>query len=890
MSNPLVPPVARPGASYDASDAPAGRADRAPVRGTFRALVIGDGALAAECAGILRDAGHELCGLASPNAQLARWAAEHDLPFASTASALGPALRSLLAERGLDGVDWIFSVVNTTILGPDVTALATRGVINYHDAPLPRYAGMHATSWALLAGEPVHGVTWHRVVERVDAGDILAQLPVAVAPDDTAFTLNTRCHLAAIESFRALVHDLGTGAVPERPQDLTQRSWFGRFRRPPAASVLRWDQPADALARLVRALDFGPVPNPLGRPRLLLPDGAALLAGGLTVLDALPAAPAAAAGTVVRLDADTIVVQAADRLVALRDLRTLAGAPLDVAEVARQHAIAVGDRLPRLDAAAAARLEAVDAAARRGEDDWVGRLRSLAPLALPYAGMAPSSDRVERVELRVPDEVRAALDVVSARAGGLAPSIMLSTACAVYWWRISDREGVDIGLLGDRPEDAAAALCADAVPLSAAFDGTATFADAAVAFAGRLTDAEARGPLLRDSVTRYPELAALAGRDEALHLPVAIAAPGATFDTPRHAVGSDLTVAVDAGATRWRWSFDAGRVRAADVARMMEHVGRLVTGAAATPDTPITRLPILPSDEWTRVVERWNETAQPWPEDATIASLVYAQAARTPDAVALLHGVTGVSLRYDELVARANALAHHLQSLGAGPEVCVGVCLPRTPELLVALLAVLASGAAYVPLDPAYPDERVGYMLADSGAPLVITDRAHAARVATRATADHRTTATRAVRAGRAGDAGDTADAAAHRTDVGGHARLARLRHLHIGLHRPAQRRRDRAPQRRGLHRVGARRLLRRPAGRRARRDLRLLRPVGLRAVRDAGRGRHGSARRERAGAGRAPGRRARPRHADQHGSLGGGGAGARGRGSTVRADGEPGG
>ncbi|HVG44622.1 MAG TPA: amino acid adenylation domain-containing protein, partial [Longimicrobium sp.] len=108
-----------------------------------------------------------------------------------------------------------------------------------------------------------------------------------------------------------------------------------------------------------------------------------------------------------------------------------------------------------------------------------------------------------------------------------------------------------------------------------------------------------------------------------------------------------------------------------------------------------------------------------YPAGACIHELFEAQAARTPGAVALRFGEE--SLTYAELDARANRLAHHLAGLGAGPEARVGICVDRSAEMVVAMLAVLKAGAAYLPLDPSYPADRLAYMLKDSGAPLLVT-------------------------------------------------------------------------------------------------------------------------------------------------------------------------
>ena len=122
----------------------------------------------------------------------------------------------------------------------------------------------------------------------------------------------------------------------------------------------------------------------------------------------------------------------------------------------------------------------------------------------------------------------------------------------------------------------------------------------------------------------------------------------------------------------------------------------------------------------------WNDTGTAYPADQTIPRLFEQQLAANPHAVALVFGVR--SLNYDQLNSRANQLAHWLRSLGVGPEDRAAVCLERSIELVVALLAILKAGGAYVPLDPGYPDERLGFMLADSQASVLITDSTQAHR------------------------------------------------------------------------------------------------------------------------------------------------------------------
>src|SRR6185295_1732898 len=130
--------------------------------------------------------------------------------------------------------DYLFSIVNNRVLPREALETPRKWAINYHDAPLPAYAGVHATSWALMQGEAVHGVTWHIMADQVDAGSILKQKQIQIACDETASTLNVKCYEAAIYAFDELVDDLSSHRASAKTQSLEQRTYFPRYKRPPA--------------------------------------------------------------------------------------------------------------------------------------------------------------------------------------------------------------------------------------------------------------------------------------------------------------------------------------------------------------------------------------------------------------------------------------------------------------------------------------------------------------------------------------------------------------------------------------------------------------------------------------------------------------------------------
>jgi len=156
----------------------------------------------------------------------------------------------------------------------------------------------------------------------------------------------------------------------------------------------------------------------------------------------------------------------------------------------------------------------------------------------------------------------------------------------------------------------------------------------------------------------------------------------------------------------------------ATIARLLNQYENLLERIIADPDGRIGGLPLLSETERHQLLVEWNDTALEYPQDKCIHELFEAQVERTPDAVALAHDN---KLTYRELNSQANRVAQHLHSLDVRPETLVGLCVDRTPGMVVGLLAILKAGGAYVPLDPSYPRERLAFILEDTRARVLLT-------------------------------------------------------------------------------------------------------------------------------------------------------------------------
>ena len=172
--------------------------------------------------------------------------------------------------------------------------------------------------------------------------------------------------------------------------------------------------------------------------------------------------------------------------------------------------------------------------------------------------------------------------------------------------------------------------------------------------------------------------------------------------------------------------YDPAQIGERQIRSICDYYVHTLEAIAADPHARFETFSPLSAQEH-KQLSGWNETELEYDRGQTIPSLFEAQALRTPNAIAVVHGET--RLTYRELNERANQLAHYLRELGAGPEKLVAVCVERSAEMPVVLLGILKSGAAYVPLDPAYPQDRLEAMLEQSRSPLVISQRSLAARL-----------------------------------------------------------------------------------------------------------------------------------------------------------------
>ncbi|GAA4707708.1 non-ribosomal peptide synthetase [Phytohabitans rumicis] len=423
-----------------------------------------------------------------------------------------------------------------------------------------------------------------------------------------------------------------------------------------------------------------------------------------------------------------------------RELRELCAAAAD----GREPALAP---LPvqYADYAAWQRARLTDEVIRRELDHWRPALDGLPALELPTDRPRPPErdPRGAGVRLNLSPRLTDALTALGRRHGA-TPFVTLLTAFAALLSRYSGQDDLGVGtpVAGrTRPEvEGMVGFFLNSLVLRCDLTGDPTFTDALerVRAASRIGFAHQELPFERlvDELQPVRDLSRTPLYQVAFDLQdegfTTVAADGALMDAFQRSwrvAKTDLTLFMwrqEDGSLTGALEYATALFDEATVQRMADHLVRLLEAVVADPAVRLSTVDFSSIHE-RRVMAQWNETAVPLPV-TSVPELVRAQAQATPDAVAVEIGE--LRLTYRELEERATRLAHHLRERGVGPESTVGVLLDRGVDLVVALLAVWKAGGAYVPLDPAFPADRIGQMMADCGAGLVLTRSRYADRFA----------------------------------------------------------------------------------------------------------------------------------------------------------------
>jgi non-ribosomal peptide synthetase component F/methionyl-tRNA formyltransferase len=673
----------------------------------FSCCLIGEKSLLILCAEELLRRGHEIRGVASVNGDIREWSAGRDIPVVRSTN---DELIKLLS--GAD-CDYLFSIANYRVLPDNTLRLPKRGAINFHDGPLPGYAGMHVTTWAIINGERDHGVSWHWMVKEIDGGGVLKERRFPVWPDETATSLNTKCFEAGFDAFRGLLAELEQGTAATRAQsEPVPGGYYALRKRPERMATLDWSRPAEELHALFRALDFGRYENPIGCPKLIWGDQI-LVPGQFAVIEQASTKPA---GTLNKGSRScTINIHTSTKLVEVASLRTLDGKPIEDSNL---------PALRYLEGSAPRELDAVLERYCVHEKFWAERLIARDVVRLPYLPADTPRDQVPQ------ERIRRRIDITRFGESKNGPEFVSETVAAVslYLGRVSQKAAFDIdfqSLTASELPREAGRYFATSVPLGVRLDWNRPFADHVTATAEAVQEIEKRGVYARDLVLRFPQIGDEHREKLRETSDVAIAVmPQA--DASAEIPTAQLVVVISQSGAAIELVANPDVIGEQLLNKIADELSHVLAQIAVDTTVTLSNVSVVTPREQADLKRLIDETSHRY-DFRSLPQMFEAQVERTPEATAIVF--RGASVTYRELNARANQLAHLLMARGVTRGDVIGVLMDRSIEMVIGMYAALKSGAAYLPLDPAYPVHRLQTMAEDAQPKIILTDFSRAAHL-----------------------------------------------------------------------------------------------------------------------------------------------------------------
>ena len=671
--------------------------------------VIGENSLSIKCCEILLNRGHLVYGIASSNPTIRNWAIANKIEALELNNDLTSCLRS-------KPYDYLFSIVNLSILPDEVINSPRKCAINFHDGPLPKYAGINATSWAIINQEKAYGITWHKITNDVDAGDILKQVVFEIE-NETALSLNVKCFEKGLSSFGDLVDELANGTNNPIKQNFNERTYFGKYKRPDNAAIIDWHRSAEEISALVRGLDFGGYTNPFGLPKVKAGNENFNIREILVTDKKSIDSP----GMIVSISDEYIRVATRTNEIEFREGSSIDGMPLSISKLVERYSLKLGYELNELDIDSAKHITKLNSAIAKKEEYWVHQLSALEYANLNYAKKGISFEFRSDFKNECVNPTANALSFFD--KPDLTAQILLASAFGIFIGRHCGISDFTVGythtaLLESIGEHGN--LFSEYVPLRIAFDSGASFASAISSLAKTFKTTTNNKTYLRDVWERYPALNRhiVACGASVSSVNIAYIEDVEAYEAQQ---GSIITFVVTSDLGSCSFFYDSSVIAEDDIKLLKAQFISFLEEVSANSEKEVASLSMLSVDDRKKLLEEWNKTEVEFPTTKCIHQLFEEQVVKTAGAIAVVY--EGESLTYKRLNERSNQLAHRLQKLGIAPDKLVGVYLHRSLDMVVAIMGTLKAGGAYVPLDPSFPKHRISYMTKDSECSVIVTEK-----------------------------------------------------------------------------------------------------------------------------------------------------------------------
>lgn len=685
----------------------------------FSCYLIGEDRLLLECADIILSNEHLILGIISPFSAAEEYCLKKDIPYFRN-------IKEVLPTISTANYDYLFSIINGAILPLSLLQTPRCLPINYHNSPLPKYAGLHAPSWAILNNEQRHGVSWHIMVEEIDAGDILKQTFIEIEPNETGLSLSVKCYQAAVSTFKELIYDLSHHHIRTIPQDLTQRSYYDYYKKPRHGGWINWHDSAEAIDRLCRALNLGHhYHNRLALPKFNIGEDFFII----NQLNIINTPCAEAPGTLLEITADYWQVATKTLPVQLSHIVALDKEPsLGLLELADKYGLKPGVQLPTAHEKTLLEYEYLEEMHAIHERFWVQQKQQFAAAILPFQSLAMELPKRQPLKLIASiDASNFPFPEVHKHSNSI--SNYLFAALLIYLYRLGNEENLGVGFshpqLHQLPENIAP-LFSQVIPFSISFKKNFSVEKVLDTFFKRLSDFDKHLSFSNDIFCRYPELSS----DGQFHYPITVVIGHEQSLKNQIPLLNSSVIITISNTDKIEWYCrEQNENLQFIINNSSNHLPILIEGMLNKPNELIKKLPLLSPQETEQLLITWNQTQTPYPRDKSLIQLFTEQVENSPAQIALITETKQFS--YQDLDNYSSLLAKHLQAEGVLSNQHIAICTAQQPHLLIGILAILKTGAAYIPIDANYPVSQIQFILNDSNTTLMLSSDAAGKKIVT---------------------------------------------------------------------------------------------------------------------------------------------------------------
>lgn len=656
-------------------------------------VVIGETNLLVRCCELLFQAGFLVETIISPDNQCISWAVGNNIPFHNSYQGID----KLLSEQ--KRYDYIFSIVNSVVLREGIINKARVAVINYHDSLLPENAGLFASNWAILKGSLRHGITWHKVLPLLDTGDILVQKSFEIKEEETASVVNLRSYELAIQGFEELILSLKSGSLTVKSQNLTQRSYNNKFKRPNGICWVDFNQTAEDIYKLCKACDMGShVYNEFGLPRLMINNQLYILKNIKTVKTQNDAKP----GFVISLELNTISIATAKDAVTISELYSAEGDLISVDQFVKRYNLETGSVIPlSSDKGSTDFPEYWYKQFIQNESFWVEKLLKYKPLTIPVLSVTENLKKKSSYSSRGLVISAEAINTLGNDESAENSKLKLAVAVALFIAKMNDSNSVILPIIVDKKPNP---LINKSIPVEFNFDKLKSFSDQIADLIQSVQAQISKGSFFRDIFIRHPQLSAIHPDFRFYNSLITIIIADNDQMLSDNIQNNSINFVIGKNSIDVVFQNVYNNLQHEEYEYFMFHIEQFLLKLTLS-EKSIKSLSLLTDAEFTSLIHPATKNKNYSINHGTVLQLFTAIVKANPDAIAIVQ--ENLKVTYAQLDNMADNICRILLSKGLTAGEPVGIISHRSPAIVSGILGILKAGGAYLPLDKNYPNSRL---------------------------------------------------------------------------------------------------------------------------------------------------------------------------------------